>query len=755
MSAIPAADALTHGSSIGYFNRFLPALSRVYVIVMFIIHPFYMGPQGYANITIGKLQFFAYTTGIFIALTLFSCLFHLVYAMRHNTGSIKSSSVFKLIKPHEYAAALLLLIMLLSALISGRVESALKGSTERSEGWFIWAGWIAVFIILGRTYRPNSNDLLLYCAASSVVSIYGWCQYFGYDFLHLFLKGYEYEVGPQMTFFSTMSNIDFVSTYSCIALVTGVIMFTWGSVRKLKNWFFLLSAVIAFFTLILLRVMSGFVGLAAGFIIAVPFIVTDRFKAAKLLLYIALCAPLIWLNVYLIDHFESWKDWGEYAIAAYGPNFRAAAEMLRPFAVPLCFAGIAALVVSALLAFLPKRSRHIPQGDSQRRRIYRLIWYIVIAAILITGILAVPKLAEHTDNETIQELAELFRGNISDSFGSYRGYVWKIALRMYIDQIKHLRLFGYGPDGFFDIFVRDYYNESVGLVGGVYDKVHNEFLQVLVDSGTFALIAEIVLFAMLLYSVRKKLRDKLTVLCWTAVIVYLVQALFNIATPFAHPLVWIFIGMLNRHSQIEHEQGGASDNALSRRGGYDTLKRMLDFALAVIMTVILSPVLLVCALSVKRSSHGPVFFRQKRVGRSDTNDILYFTMLKFRTMKSGAPSDVPTHLLKNAGKYITKTGAFLRRTSLDELPQLFNIIAGDMSFIGPRPALWNQDDLIKMRGEANSLRPGLTGLAQINGRDEIPVEEKASYDRTYAERYGMLTDMKIFFKTFGQFKTGR
>ena len=137
---------------------------------------------------------------------------------------------------------------------------------------------------------------------------------------------------------------------------------------------------------------------------------------------------------------------------------------------------------------------------------------------------------------------------------------------------------------------------------------------------------------------------------------------------------------------------------------------------------------------------------KKRVGKNKQ----YFKILKFRTMRIDAPHDVPTHLLNGANSCITKVGAFLRKTSLDELPQLFNILLGQMSFIGPRPALWNQYDLIAERDKygANDITPGLTGWAQINGRDELPIDIKARFDGEYVERLSLSFDLKIFFKTF-------
>lgn len=176
-----------------------------------------------------------------------------------------------------------------------------------------------------------------------------------------------------------------------------------------------------------------------------------------------------------------------------------------------------------------------------------------------------------------------------------------------------------------------------------------------------------------------------------------------------------------------------------------TVKRILDIALSLAGIIVLGIPMLIIAAAIKIGSPGPVFFRQKRFGRNKS----FFDILKFRTMRTDTPHDVPTHMLADPTKWITKTGAFLRKTSLDELPQLFNILVGDMSVIGPRPALWNQEDLIAERDKygANNVKPGLTGWAQINGRDELPIDVKAQLDGEYVEKMGFVFDCKCFFGT--------
>lgn len=161
--------------------------------------------------------------------------------------------------------------------------------------------------------------------------------------------------------------------------------------------------------------------------------------------------------------------------------------------------------------------------------------------------------------------------------------------------------------------------------------------------------------------------------------------------------------------------------------------------------IVLSPVFIILCIWIKLDSKGPILFKQKRIGINKS----YFNIYKFRTMYVDTPKDMPTHMLSNPDQYITKSGKFLRKTSLDELPQILNILKGEMAVIGPRPALWNQDDLIAERDKyhANDVRPGLTGWAQINGRDELEIPVKAKLDGEYVERISFLFDLKCFFGT--------
>lgn len=178
---------------------------------------------------------------------------------------------------------------------------------------------------------------------------------------------------------------------------------------------------------------------------------------------------------------------------------------------------------------------------------------------------------------------------------------------------------------------------------------------------------------------------------------------------------------------------------------YVAVKKIIDRFLALIGLIVLSPLFLILIIAIKLDSPGPIFFRQKRVGIHKT----HFEILKFRTMRTDTPKDMPTHMLKNPDQYITKVGRFLRKTSLDELPQIINILKGDMAIVGPRPALWNQYDLIEERDKygANDILPGLTGWAQINGRDELEIPVKAKLDGDYVAKMSFGMDLRCILGT--------
>jgi len=176
------------------------------------------------------------------------------------------------------------------------------------------------------------------------------------------------------------------------------------------------------------------------------------------------------------------------------------------------------------------------------------------------------------------------------------------------------------------------------------------------------------------------------------------------------------------------------------------IKYLFEWVVAFIATIVFLPLLIIpISILIKFTSKGPIFFKQKRIGQNKR----FFYLFKFRTMNIDTPKDVPTHQLKNPEQWITPLGKFLRRTSLDEVPQLFNILRGEMSIIGPRPALWNQDDLIAERDKygVNELRPGVSGWAQINGRDTLPIPLKAKLDGQYVKRQSFWFDLYIIFRT--------
>lgn len=191
----------------------------------------------------------------------------------------------------------------------------------------------------------------------------------------------------------------------------------------------------------------------------------------------------------------------------------------------------------------------------------------------------------------------------------------------------------------------------------------------------------------------------------------------------------------------------------TRQKIYLPFKRLFDIVASLLAIIVFSPLFILISILIKCSSKGPILFKQRRIGKGKKE----FMIFKFRTMKIDAPANVPTHLLENPDAYMTKIGKFLRKTSLDEIPQAFNILAGQMSVIGPRPALWNQTDLISERDKyhANDIVPGLSGYAQCHGRDTLPIPDKAKLDGYYVEKFGLFFDIGILLKTVFQAFVGK
>lgn len=229
------------------------------------------------------------------------------------------------------------------------------------------------------------------------------------------------------------------------------------------------------------------------------------------------------------------------------------------------------------------------------------------------------------------------------------------------------------------------------------------------------------------------------------------KATYNIKFDYMNPMEGKRVVFVEDSTDEENADGvrghlEAVGNSQYRAGFYEKgIKRALDLLLSGLGLIVLSPVFLGVVIAIKVDDPGPVFFTQKRIGKNKK----FFKLHKFRSMKTSTPCDVPTHMLNNPDQYITKVGRFMRRTSIDELPQVFDILVGNMSIIGPRPALWNQDVLVAERDKynANDVKPGMTGWAQINGRDELEISEKAKLDGDYVKRISFWFDVKCFIGT--------
>jgi O-antigen ligase len=518
-------------------SQTLERVSRVFVILMFALHPLMFGPNGYGDLTETKLKSFAVCLVLFAVISLAVLIFYKSQVPGERAISPRS------VKSYEWAILVFWLAMVLAALFSGRFYSALLGTTARNEGVLVWSAYIATFVLVSRFYKPSVTDILVFCGVAALVAIYGFCQYYGYDFIPLLPPGYEYMVGPRLSHVSTMSNIDVVSTYMCAAFCLSLVIFAQG--KKRLHWVFLPLGWIAFYSLMLNDVLSGYVGLLAVFALLLPFIARERKSAGRFLLMLAGCPFLLWLKYITLLNAANWKNWLPGEFEQLEPSITAPVAGLEPIANYLLIAAFVMLV--AALVLLLVRLPSVP------RKWYLCGWYglVVIAAIAVVAVL--PGLAERSGNETLLDAAGILRGELSDSFGSTRGYTWKKAFELF----KERPVFGFGADGFFEAFHARFGSDSMERYAVTFDKAHNEYLQVLVDSGIFAAGGMIAFFSLILWKARKLFDAPLTLALAVTLVCYAVQAFFNISTPFATPIIWTLWGVLGAILRQSYKKGDA------------------------------------------------------------------------------------------------------------------------------------------------------------------------------------------------------
>lgn len=486
--------------------------ATLFVLAIFVVHPLAIGPDTYYNITEVKLWTFATIVLVTLALLAGAYAYKL---MQGYVPRIALKERLRGVRPYEWALLAYWLVIFLSAITSHNPQYAFYGVTGRNEGFWMQSAYITAFFIAGRLYRPKVGHLAILCATASLIALYAVCQYYGYDFIPLY-PGADTNPGMKgsaVWLLSTMSNLNMSSTYYCLILCLCAALFARLDSPRLRLAF-LPMGWIAFYGMLIANTDSGYVGLVVALAVGFPFVAKDKKSASRLLFLLSGCALLAWV-------------FGQ----AYRAAFEAEPQMAAILAyMPYLAAALAA--VSAILYWAP-----IPAAP---QRLWRGAWLCLMAVVLIVGLLSLETLGEITGHPIFHQAREVLRGNLEDDFGSARGFVWKKAMAM----VPEHPILGYGPDNFAVTFYERYYEESMEVNHVWFDKVHNEYLQVLVDTGALGLSAILAFYGCLFWAARKHLHNPAVTALAVALVCFMAQAFFNFSTPFAHPVAWTLWGVL-------------------------------------------------------------------------------------------------------------------------------------------------------------------------------------------------------------------
>ena len=402
--------------------------------------------------------------------------------------------------------------MVVSTIFADSKSIAIKGGSYRNEGLLMMFTYFGTCVLVGRFYKPKEWMLYVLCGTAALVAAYGLCQYYGADFLGLYPAEYGTQTGSAFTYFSTMSNRNVASTYFCLAFCISLVMFAHQT--KKAHWAFLPLGLLLFYGLLIGQTESGYVGLVVSIAIAFPFILSTRQEAARFFLMIAGCLGVMYL---------------ETTIALTDPIFTSYWAFMRPYLLP---AALVLLVIACVLSFAK-----IPPLPAKTSRIG---WYVLLVVLVIVFVSVLPQLAAATGNPSFTQLSNILQGDLDDSFMSGRMMVWKRALSM----VPNRLLFGYGPDNFSQSFNAVHYDAVLAAQNQMFDKLHNEYFQVLFDDGILALLCLLGFYGVLLFAARKKLGRPILLAVAVALLCHIIQAFFNFVSPFAHPVAWTFWGVL-------------------------------------------------------------------------------------------------------------------------------------------------------------------------------------------------------------------
>lgn len=512
----PIADTVSLRGSMQY-------IVRVFVLAMFTFFPLNMS----SNWTLVQTK--VRTLYLLLMLALISAVFVLFYQVTQGRKlKVDFRGFLKSIRPYEYAILAYWVIMLVSALLSSYPEYVWKGSTDRTEGFFMQSLYLLLFLLVGRFYRPKMQDMLVLCVGCAVVCGYGIFQYYGLDFFQLSANG---EYGPKMFLVSTMSNKNVASTYFTIAFCVGYVCF----VQKTARWYwaFLPATLITFYMLVLGDTESGYIGVLVAGALSLALVVKDRRCAARLCLLLAGCFALLWVHGLVYPLLA--VDW---PFGAFPPSNVGGFLSVLPFAAAF-FA-----VLTAGFQFLKVPTPKLPA------KAWRFGWPVLLVLLIALLAFSLPTIAEASGIYSLQELTKILQGDISDSFMSGRMFTWRRAITLVPE---HLWL-GTGPDSFSRAFM-PFYLESVDFMGVWFDKAHNEYLQLLIDVGLLGLLAMLAVYFTTFWQARKRYtKDTIVLATGVAMLCFVVQAFFNFSTPIAHPIVWTMWGVFAAVGQGMHAE---------------------------------------------------------------------------------------------------------------------------------------------------------------------------------------------------------
>lgn len=514
-------------------KKHLEKVATIFVLIMFTLYNYIFTP-GYRY-----YEFVKYT--VFVSLLLLSLflmiIISIVYRITQPKWALRTINEYlHNIYIWEYSLMVYLFIGFISALHSDNPLYAFIGLSARNEGWLILACYAITFFMVSRSYQPRIRDFIIFAISCSILALYGIGQYFGFDPLNL---GKDIEIFTHkylINFYATLSNTNAASALLTLCLMISSVLFM--KLRTPKKWIFFICILIVFMVLCLGKTESGMVGMIISFLLIFPFLVKNKNNAFSMFLLLGSLLSLYWIYLCI------------YAFTALPAQGNPSPTWLELRTNPFLWGAIASFILSLLFfAFRNKK-----MGFTISQKIWQRVWWLSLLIIAIGFILLLPTIEKMTSSRTIKQLSEIMQGNIQDSMGSNRIYVWRRALKIYEEH----PFLGVGPDRFYAYFVRDYGAESLALYNFHFDKAHSEYLQTLVDMGPFALISLFSFYGLLLFKAKNYIENPLILSVIAALLCFLIQAFFNFSQPISTPVVWVIWGILG--ALIRNENTINSDN---------------------------------------------------------------------------------------------------------------------------------------------------------------------------------------------------